>query len=247
MDFLVQTVICIKWGTRYGSDYVNRLYSMVMRNTKKETRFVCFTEDGTGIHDGVEIKPLPPINIPERVANRPWRKVSLWQDPLDDITGDVLFFDLDLVITGSIDEFFTFEPGKFAVIHNWTQPEKSVGNTSVYRFTVGQHKFIFDQFNEDPEKFLSQYRISQQYISDQIKDKVFWPKEWCVSFKHSLMPPWPLRFFKAPELPEETKVVAFTGKPDPEDAVIGKWPEKNILKKTYKHVKPTKWIAEHWR
>ncbi len=29
-----QTVICMKWGTRYGPDYVNRLYSMVMRNTR---------------------------------------------------------------------------------------------------------------------------------------------------------------------------------------------------------------------
>ncbi len=243
----MQTVISIKWGDRYGSDYVNRLYNMVMRNTKNPTRFVCFTEDPTGVNPEVEIKPLPPINLPERVSNRPWRKVSLWQDPLDDLTGDILYFDLDLVITGNIDDFFTYKPGRFAVIHNWTQPKLSVGNTSVYRFTVGKHKFIFDQFNADPEPWLKQYGISQKYISDQIKDRVFWPEEWCLSFKHSLIPPWPMRFFKTPELPEDAKVVAFTGKPDPEDAVIGSWPEKNFIKKSYKFVRPTPWIAEHWR
>src|SRR5262249_46208506 len=26
---MTQTVICMKWGTRYGPDYVNRLYSMI--------------------------------------------------------------------------------------------------------------------------------------------------------------------------------------------------------------------------
>ena len=35
-----QTVICMKWGTRYGPDYVNRLYSMVQRHTKRQTRLV---------------------------------------------------------------------------------------------------------------------------------------------------------------------------------------------------------------
>ena len=26
-------VICMKWGTKYGSEYVNRLYNMVKRHT----------------------------------------------------------------------------------------------------------------------------------------------------------------------------------------------------------------------
>ena len=28
----VKQVICINWGTKYGPDYVNRLYGMVARN-----------------------------------------------------------------------------------------------------------------------------------------------------------------------------------------------------------------------
>lgn len=243
----MQTVISIKWGDRYGSDYVNRLYNMVMRNTRRPTRFVCFTEDAKGVYPEVEIKPLPEINIPKRVSTSPWRKLSLWQDPLDDLSGDLLCLDLDLVITGNIDDFFDFEPGRYAVIHNWSQPNLKVGNTSVFRFHVGRHSHIFNRFNENPESVLSQFRIEQQYISAEIPDQVFWPASWCLSFKHSLLPPWPMRFFKTPELPSDAKVVAFTGKPDPEDAVVGSWPEKNFIKKSYKFVKPTPWIAEHWR
>ena len=245
--FFVQTVICIKWGTRYGSDYVNRLFSMVKRNTKNPTRFVCFTDDATGVDQGVEIRPLPSINIPDHVSWTPWRKLSLWQNPLEDLSGDLLFLDLDLVVTGNLDDFFSYEPGKYAVIHNWTQPNLKIGNTSCFRFTVGKHTHIFDQFNAAPDTVLSQFRIEQQYISDQIPDQVFWPEDWCLSFKHNLMPRWPLNFFQEPELPKNARIIAFTGKPDPEDAVVGKWPEKNFLKKSYKHVRPTKWIAEHWR
>ncbi len=135
---MTQTIICIKWGTRYGVDYLNRLASMIKRNTKRPTRLVCFTEDPTGADPWVEIAPLPPINIPDRVAWTPWRKLSLWQYPLADLAGDVLFFDLDVVITGSIDEFFDFEPGRFCVAENWTQPNSGVGNTSLYRFPAGR-------------------------------------------------------------------------------------------------------------
>ena len=50
----------------------------------------------------------------------------------------------------------------------------------------------------------------------------------------------------AATLPASTKVVAFTGKPDPDEARDGRW-EAPWYKKIYKFVRPTPWIAEHWR
>ena len=46
---MTQTVICLKWGTRYGPEYVNRLYSMVKRHTEHALRFICITDDPSGI------------------------------------------------------------------------------------------------------------------------------------------------------------------------------------------------------
>ena len=242
-----QTVICMKWGTRYDADYVNRLASMIRRNTHRPTRVICFTDDARGIAPGVEIAPLPQINIPVRMQSRPWRKISLWQYPLLDLEGDVLYLDLDVVVAGSLDEFYDFEPGRYCVARNWSEPGLRVGNTSVYRFPVGRMTYIFDEFNRDPERFLQRYRNSQKYISGEAKDMVFWPSEWCVSFKHSLMPHWPLNFVLTPKLPPSTKVVAFTGKPDPDEARDGRWPAGEAWKRLYKYVRPTPWIAEHWR
>ena len=38
------------------------------------------------------------------------------------------------------------------------------------------------------------YHIEQVYISKVINEQYFWPKSWCQSFKHNLLPKWPLRY-----------------------------------------------------
>lgn len=242
----MQTVICMKWGTRYGPEFVNRLWQAVERNTERPTRLVCLTDDKNGIDPAVQCHPIPEIDLPEDLALTPWRKLTLWAYPLADLSGDVLFLDLDLVITGSLDAMFDYKPGRYCVIENWTQMGQGNGNTSAFRFPVGQHSYIYDNFQADPERVLSSYRIEQLYISREIEDMVFWPNLWCASFKHTLLPKWPLNFFKAPTLPKETKIVAFTGKPDQDEALRGEWPVKAPWKKLYKHVRPTPWIADHW-
>ena len=243
----MQTVICAKWGSRYPVHYVNRLWSMIRRNTRRQTRLVCYTDDPTGIDPAIITLPLPEVALPPRVANLPWRKVGFWAPDLGGISGDVLFMDLDVVVTGSIDEFFDYEPNStFCVIENWTQKGSGIGNTSVYRFRVGSHPYIYENFQRDPEAILAKFPNSQTYISRTIKEKTFWPEGWCHSFKHTLLPRWPMNFVRAPELPPNTKVVAFTGRPDPDEARDGTW-QAPWYKKIYKHVRPTSWIAEHWR
>jgi len=242
----MQTVICMKWGTRYGADFVNRLETAIKRNTTRPTQLVCLTDDSSGVSETVHCKAIPDINLPDELISTPWRKLVLWKDNLAGLNGDALFLDLDLVITNNIDEMFDFEPGRFCVIENWTQPGKNIGNTSCFRWNIGTHTHIFDKLETEQQRILSTYRIEQVYISREVTDMVFWPKQWCASFKHSLLPKWPLNFFKVPVLPSDTKIVAFTGKPDQDEAALGVWPVKSPWKKLYKHVRPTPWIADHW-
>ena len=236
----------MKWGSRYSADFVNRLNAAVQRNTDRPTQLICLTDDPSGVDEAVKCKPIPDINLPDELITTPWRKLVLWQDKLAGLSGDVLFLDLDLVITGSLDEMFDYEPGRFCVIENWTQPGSKIGNTSCFRWRVGTHTHIFDKLETEQERILSTYRIEQVYISREVSDMVFWPKLWCASFKHSLLPKWPLNFFKTPKLPAETKIVAFTGKPDQDEALVGDWPVKANWKRLYKHVRPTPWISDHW-
>ena len=43
------TVACLKWGRKYGVDYVNILRDMVRRHLAVPHRFVCLTDDPAGI------------------------------------------------------------------------------------------------------------------------------------------------------------------------------------------------------
>ena len=42
-------VLCVKWGTRYDAEYVNKLFRGIKRNTTKPFKFHCFTEDVSGL------------------------------------------------------------------------------------------------------------------------------------------------------------------------------------------------------
>lgn len=242
-----QTVVCMKWGDRYGADYVNRLWSMIRRNCARPTRLVCYTDDARGVDSAVETHGLLPIALPERIRMRPWRKIALWREKLPGLDGEALYLDLDIVVTGPLDDFFDYEPGKFCVIRNWTASNGGVGNTTAYRFQVGSATHLFERMEREPTAVYETFGNSQTYVTRAIGlPTAFWPEAWCVSFKHSLVPRWPLNFVQAPKLPAEARIIAFTGKPDPDEALEGRWPAA-WHKKLYKHVRPTPWIGEHWR
>ena len=238
----------MKWGSRYGSSFVNRLSRSIQRHTNRKTRLICFTDDTADINLDVQCEPLPYINLPKQIANTPWRKISIWQHPLLNLEGDVLFLDLDLVITGNLDRFFDYKPGTYCVIENWTQKGQGIGNTSCFKFPVGKYKSVFKKFEENPKKYWKKYHIEQIYLSDQIQDQVFWPSEWCKSFKHDLLPRWPLRIWQPAKLPNDTSIVAFTGKPDPDDVINGVWPVKKsqFYKKIYKQLITPQWVLDNW-
>ncbi len=245
----MQTIICMKWGNRYGSEFVNRLYSSIKRNTERPTQLICFTDNSKDIDPKIIVRPLPNINLPEAISFTPWRKLSIWQHPLSPLEGDVLFLDLDLVITGNLDRFFDYKPGYYCVIENWTQIGQNIGNTSCFRFPVKKYSFVFNEFQKNSIDIWNKYHIEQTYLSNIIKDQVFWPSEWCQSFKHNLLPKWPYRLWKPALLPKNTSIVAFTGKPDPDDVIRGIWPVKKsqFYKKIYKQLKTPCWLLENWQ
>ncbi len=187
----MQKIICMKWGKKYSSIYVNKLYHSIIKFTKKPTKLICFTDDKKGINENILCKPLPNITLPDILKNSPWKKLSIWQYPLFDIQGEVLFLDLDLVITGNLDRFFEYKKNDYCVIENWTQKGSNIGNTSCFKFNIGKHKYIYDDFQKNPIAIFKRYRIEQVYISKTIKSHFFWPDDWCKSFKHNLLPPWP--------------------------------------------------------
>ena len=81
----------MKWGSRYGPEFVNRLFSSIQRHTKRPTKLYCFTDNQEGINKDVICKPLPKIKLPHVISMTPWRKLSVWQHPLYNLKGDDYF------------------------------------------------------------------------------------------------------------------------------------------------------------
>uniref|UniRef100_UPI003566C2E3 glycosyltransferase n=1 Tax=Hydrogenophaga sp. TaxID=1904254 RepID=UPI003566C2E3 len=187
-------VICIKWGSKYGADYVNTLRNMVARHLSRPHRFICLTEHPEGIQADIETKPIPPTGFPAFDRLEPWvkgdgwLKLSCFVNPLYDIKGKTLFLDLDVVITDSLDALFDFNEN-FVVIKDWAY-QNGVGNTSVFLFEAGAQADVLDHFTAHHEQIRKDIRIEQEYISLYMmehKTITYWPQPWCVSYKYHCM------------------------------------------------------------
>jgi hypothetical protein len=241
----MQTIVCMRWGDRFPVEYVNRLYRGVMRNVARPTRFVAFTDDAAGLDPGIEPREIPAMRLPATgLGGSPWRKLALWSRDIQ-LSGDLLFLDLDVVVVGSLDAFFDFEPGKLAIIRDWGA--KDSGNSSVMRLPAGGAPHLVDRFEADPLEKRRLYSNEQVYLTRESGlDIAFWPEAWCPGFKAMMLPRFPVNHVKSVNIPPGARVVVFTGHPRPHEAARGEWPAP-WYKKAYKSLRPVTWLAEHWR
>jgi hypothetical protein len=244
-------IVCMKWGTLYGPEYVNILYNMVKRNVTLPFRFICMTERPEGIQPGVEIAPLPAFARPDSRYCTAWRKLALFEKQVLDLKGKILFLDLDIVIVDNIDCFFTYSD-KLAIIENWSQKGRLIGQSSVFCFTAGTCTRLLEKYNTQYDEVVQHNETEQMYITRELGEGNFdyFPQDWCKSFKMHCMPGGFLNSFITPTtIPKNVRIVVFHGNPNPPNAIAGVWgkPVKPWFKKIYKTVKPTKWIADYWR
>ncbi|QIR84791.1 glycosyl transferase [Paracoccus sp. AK26] len=264
----IKQIICIKWGTKFGPEYVNRLHGMIARNITPPFRLFCFTDDGSGLHPDVAVRPLPEFTYQAPVGTKgKWPKSRLWGD-LGDVTGVVLFLDLDVIVTGNLDPFFTFgDPDDTILGRNPNTPFEKLGQTSVYRMRVGKLKPLQDIFRADPQAVADRYKYEQRFVTRNAPGGVrFWPRGWLAHFRMHSVPPFPLNYIREPKVPKNSRIVIFAGNLNPPDAIAGRWtedeqhrPPLDHLRATFggrreslsKHLRhyllPASWVRDLWR
>jgi hypothetical protein len=253
-------VLCMKWGAAFGPEWVNRLRAGVARHLTIPHRFICFTDDPIGLDPDVEHFPLVDIEVPEGEGDLRWRKLAVFRQRLHDLEGPALFLDLDVVIVGSLDPFFE-RPGGFHIIRDddlagpkplrWLHPARArrmarVGNSSVFRFEIGEHADILETFLADPEGHIENqpHRREQEYLTEELHRQGllrYWPKEWCVSYKTHCVPHFPLAYSRDPAPPPDARVLVFAGRLKIPDAIAGRggrW---------YRPIRPAPWLEAEWK
>ena len=235
-------VLCMKWGTKYGPEYVNRLYGMTRRHLGGAFRFVCLTDSTDGVRPEVECFPLPDLALTATRRDGGWRKLNSFRQDLFGLAGRALFLDLDVVVVGSQDAFFE-QPGKFLIIKDWKRPWRVTGNSSVYRFDIGAHADMLDYFMAHQDEVRRQYRNEQEFLSHYLSargDLAYWPGGWCCSFKYHCLPRWPMNYWAEPAVPEGTRIVVFHGEVNPPDAIAGR------RNRRFRFMRPAPWVARDW-
>jgi hypothetical protein len=242
-------ILCMKWGAKYGPEYVNRLYAMVRAHLAGDFRFVCLTDDARGIRPEVQCLPIAHLNLHLKPGERDgaWKKLTTFEADLHGLRGTALFLDLDVVVVGPLDDFFT-QPGEFLLIRDyrrfWRVGQRIVGNSSVYRFELGAHADVLLHFREHMATLMRQYRNEQDYLSHFLhaQGKLnYWPAAWCPSFKYHSIPRWPTNYWRAPKIPPGARIVIFHGEINPPDAIAGR------RNKRLATMRPAPWVRSAWQ
>ena len=269
---LTKQVICAKWGSKYGPEYVNRLYGMVARNLTPPFRLLCFTDSTDGIRTEVQCYPMPELRCPTPARTRgKWRKVTLWDENLHGLSGPALFVDLDSVIVGDLDGYFSYgDPDDVILARNWARPFQRLGQTSVFRFPLGKNGHVLRNFEKDPQGIADRFRYEQHFVTHSIGSRLkFWPPAWTRHFRIHCLGSLPMRYLREARLPGNARIVTFAGGPNPGDVVDGRWsPESPPYQGVWKHlartfdrtarrgsawqhlkqfVRPSSWIRDLWR
>jgi hypothetical protein len=176
---LGQNVICVKWGDKFSSDHVNRLYRMVRKNTSLPFTFYCMTEDPAGIDTNINIVPL---NL-ELELHSWWWKICLFKHNL--VPGKVnVYFDLDVVIQNNIDHFFDVGNKIKIIDTSFTDGDKLINfdngsinyyNSSILAWKNNTTGSIFSDFFVNSSLYKRVYVGLDRFLFNEISNQRFEP------------------------------------------------------------------------
>jgi len=173
------TVVCVlKDGGIYNQSHVTRLRKQLIGRINQPFQFVCLNDS-----------PYPGF----------WSKISLFEPGR--FKGRVLYLDLDVTITGDLDEIIDF-PWPFGIIRDWFAGV----NSSVMVWDAGIADHLYTDFHPNVMKRL---HGDQNWVGERMLSTVKFPAHWCVSYKKHVKP--------IGKVPCGTKVVVYHGLPKPWD------------------------------
>lgn len=187
------TVWSVCTGHKYSPEYVYELQRKVEQHLDEPHEFVCLTE-----HEFSGINCIEP----KVLYNGWWNKMQLFQLA----TGRSLFFDLDVVITGSLDYLVPYTRCKLAAPMNWAQSGHGGIQSSVMAWS-GELQGIYDWFEKDANVYQARLWGDQEFLTEYLDDDEWTRIPYVGSYKYHCRQGLPL----------DLRVIVFHGKPDPHE------------------------------
>lgn len=183
-------IICVKFGKKYSSDFVNKLYmDLSSYEPCNEFKFYCYTDNPEGINDSVNI--IDPIGPTLKGV---WNKLALFH-PDFPIKGQNVYLDLDVFIAGDVSAWLSwFHWDKLSIVHApWKDNKKKYGRLSSYDVThhssimVWENNVhhIWEHFNSGlRDYYMRKYVGIDRFLAHEDFELSYVPDKMVMSKKH---------------------------------------------------------------
>lgn len=131
-----------------------------------------------------------------------WGKIDLFQHK------HVFYMDLSVAIIKNIDHLVKFDT-PFAALRDFVRPEQL--NSKVMGWN-GDVSHVYDKFYESPTAIMAEYTVTGKWGDQDFIDKHIGKRDYYQDFY-----PNQIESYKLGKLTDETHILAFHGKPKPED------------------------------
>lgn len=184
--------ICLKWGNKYGPEYVNRLYNSIEQLYSGSFSFCCFTDSSLGISNKVEIQDIDELR-PNRSECFTIEKIHLF----DKMQGRNTLLDLDILLLKDLSVYFKeyqFSEPRFIKNH-WMHMDyvelsildgTNYINSSIVTWKDDQLKYVLDFYNEHRDIIEFKYRDLDTFLFQTIRRTInFHPNDLVYSYNAS--------------------------------------------------------------
>lgn len=178
---LTVTAVCVPPG--YDKGHLERLYGMVRDHLSQ-----------------------PFAWQPITASDKPgwWAKIDLFEPGR--FEGRVLYLDLDVTVTGPLDDLVDPPRPPFVITRDWWSGGY---NSSVMTWDAGVGDRIYTNFTLDVMRWKGG---DQQWITSCMPNAAILPADWCVSYKHNRRGVLP---GVKPTYPDDMRVCVYHGSPKP--------------------------------
>lgn len=206
-----------RWGAKYQGHYVERLKAGIARNLKQEHRFAVFGPEA----DDDYLTKVPGCFCRLRMFS------PVWQQKHQISRGDrIVCIDLDVVVTGPLDELFD-RSEDFVILQGANAQNPCPYNGSVQMLRAGCHAQVWSDFSLKNAGMVPfhEFPDDQGWLAARIPNASGWKVGSESGIYAFQKPGWP----KGDALPSDARVVAFPG-----------WRDPN----RFAHLG---WVKEYWR
>ena len=169
---MVVNFITLKWGTKYGPEYVNRLFWSIRATYSDKFRFVCYTDDAEGLDKEIIVRDINELpNFSSNIFTI--AKIDLFV--YFPYKGPRVLLDLDLLVLKDLKQYFDEyqfseprlgyclwqEPDR--IFHSYHRGDCYV-NSSFVTWKDDQFKYVYDTYMENKQLVDMKFRSFDKFM-----------------------------------------------------------------------------------